>query len=49
MFTLEANFSNLVERGNLYVNNIVHKARVDVNEIGIGDATGTGNQSNVYI
>lgn len=45
MFTPEANFSNMVDCGNSYVSNIVHKACVDVNENGIDDATGTGNQS----
>lgn len=43
MFTLEANFSNIVDCDNLVVTNIVHKACVDVNENGIDDATGTGN------
>ncbi|CAI6368760.1 unnamed protein product [Macrosiphum euphorbiae] len=34
MFTPEANFSNVVEDGDLYVNKLVHKAYVDVNEKG---------------
>lgn len=49
MFTLEADFSNMVDCGDLRVNSIVHKARIDVNEKGIDDATGTGNQSKFFL
>ncbi|CAI6369440.1 unnamed protein product [Macrosiphum euphorbiae] len=34
MFTRQANFSNIVEGGNLYASNAVHKAYIDVNEYG---------------
>lgn len=43
MFSPEKNSSNVVDCDNLYV----HKACVDVDENGINDATGEGNQSNI--
>jgi len=43
MFTQAANFSNVVEDGDLYVNKLVHKAYVDVNEKGTVAAAVTSN------
>jgi len=43
MFTLETNFSNIVEDGELYVSKVLHKAYIDVDKNGTEAAGVTGN------
>lgn len=44
MFTPRANFTEISNQGGLYINNLMHKAFIEVNQNGTLAGASTGNE-----